>query len=74
MLGGQPVEAGVEHQRLAAGSVVGLDLAEEDDVVAGLERRAVRRQTKWATVPSRSGRSPGTRRTPSNLSVPEVAN
>ncbi len=37
MLGGEAVEAGVEDQRLPAGRLVGLDLAEEDHVVAGVD-------------------------------------
>ena len=58
--GGDPVEAGVEDQRLAAGGVV-LDRSRRR-TPRGRRRRpaAVRRQTKCATVPSMTGgMSPG---------------
>src|SRR5512145_915017 len=37
VLGGEAVGAGVEDQRLAAGGLVGLDLAEEHHVVPGVD-------------------------------------
>src|SRR6185503_6174231 len=37
VLGGEPVEPGVEDEGLAAGGVVGLHLAEEQHVVAGVD-------------------------------------
>ena len=75
MLGGEPVEAGVEDEGLAAGGVVGLDLAEEHHVVACSIRPrrsgSRRRQMRHRALEHRQAVSRG-QADAVNLSGPEV--
>ena len=85
VLRGEPVGPGVEHQRLATGGVVRLDLPEQHHVVPGVDpigAAGTRSGRPCPRAPAGVGVGPGcsasssagTRVTPSNFSAPDVEN